>query len=89
MLSAKCERSDKVKSKKLGHGGDLSMSGVFVRNGIRTVKVWIRGVSESTVSVICHERRCSDFVPFIGHDLFDVGLGDYWVFSDRVLPLMK
>ena len=65
------------------------MSRVLVSSGIRTVEVRIRGVGEPAMSVVRHERRGSDFVPLIGHDLHDVGLCDSRVFSDRILPLMK
>ena len=57
-------------------GGEISMMRMRVSDGIGAIEVRIRAVGESTVVVVGHEGRWWNVVPFVGHDLDDVGLGD-------------
>ena len=83
------ESCRQTETRILWDGAELLMVGLLMGNRIGTVEVPIRGMSEPTVSVVCHERGGSDVVPLIGHDLYDVGLGDTRVLPHRTLPLMK
>jgi len=65
-----------VQTRKKGVGGEISMMRMRVSNGIGAIEVGIRAVSESTVVVVGHEGRRCCVVPFIGHDLDNVVLGD-------------
>ena len=60
MLPSEYKRSSKVNNRKLRDKGNVLLCVVLVGSRIRTIKVWIPGVDEPKVSVMCHERGGSD-----------------------------
>jgi len=65
-----------VQNRELGVGGDFSMMRVLVISGSGAIEVRIGAVGESTMVVVGHEGRGRNVIPFIGHELDDVGFGD-------------